>query len=146
MAFTIGANDSANSWGTSVGSGAIKLRYAVLIGGFMEWLGAATLGYGVSDTIKKGVAPMDQEDCWACGDCQSKMGLYTAGTQGHGRQCTVASGCCELSSFETSAVPSPMTLSLKPRASWGGGATTGIRNCTPNPFVRRLHLALSNNA
>lgn len=32
MAFTIGANDSANSWGTSVGSGAIKLRYAVLLG------------------------------------------------------------------------------------------------------------------
>ena len=79
MAFTIGANDSANSWGTSVGSGAIQLRYAVLLGGFMEWAGSATLGYGVSNTIKQGVAPVEQESCWACGFCDSRMGLYTVG-------------------------------------------------------------------
>ena len=56
MAFGIGANDSANSWGTSVGSGAIGLRRALLIGGAMELLGAVTLGYGVSTTIQKGVS------------------------------------------------------------------------------------------
>lgn len=44
MAFGIGANDSANSWGTTVGSGAISLRQAMLVGGFMEILGAITLG------------------------------------------------------------------------------------------------------
>ena len=32
MAFGIGSNDAANSWATSVGSGAIQLRYAVLLG------------------------------------------------------------------------------------------------------------------
>lgn len=48
----------------------------------MEWAGAATLGYGVSDTIKKGVAPIAEANCWACGDCGSKMGLYTVGKLG----------------------------------------------------------------
>ena len=52
MCFGIGANDAANSWGTSVGSGAISLTQAVLLGGVMEWLGALGLGYGVAKTIK----------------------------------------------------------------------------------------------
>lgn len=46
MSFGIGANDAANSWGTSVGSGAISLRNAVVLGGLMDWLGAATIGAG----------------------------------------------------------------------------------------------------
>jgi hypothetical protein len=32
--------------GTSVGSGAVPLRYAVIVGGLMDWLGAVTLGAG----------------------------------------------------------------------------------------------------
>ena len=75
MAFGIGANDSANSWGTSVGSNAISLRNAVLLGGFSEWLGASLLGYGVSGTIRHGVAPIDDPNCWACGYCDSKMAV-----------------------------------------------------------------------
>lgn len=47
MSFGIGANDAANSWGTSVGSGAISLRWAVILGGLMDWLGASALGAGV---------------------------------------------------------------------------------------------------
>ena len=50
MAFGIGANDAANSWGTSVGSGAVQLKWAVLVGGFMDWAGAATLGAGAVTT------------------------------------------------------------------------------------------------
>lgn len=80
MAFNIGANDSANAWGTSVGSGAIKLHYAVVIGGFMNWAGASILGSGVSDTITKGVAHVTVDTCWACGRCDSRMGLYVVGT------------------------------------------------------------------
>eukprot|EP00933_Yihiella_yeosuensis_P024562 TRINITY_DN19047_c0_g1_i1.p1 TRINITY_DN19047_c0_g1~~TRINITY_DN19047_c0_g1_i1.p1 ORF type:complete len:580 (+),score=82.71 TRINITY_DN19047_c0_g1_i1:64-1803(+) len=79
MAFAIGGNDSANAWGTSVGSGAISLRKACLLGGFSEFLGATLLGAGVSGTIQKGVASVVDEDCWACGYCDSKMALYQWG-------------------------------------------------------------------
>jgi len=79
MCFCIGGNDSANSWASSVGSGAISLRRAVLLGGFCEWLGATLLGYGVSSTIQKGVADIDDPDCWACGYCDSEMSVYALG-------------------------------------------------------------------
>jgi len=79
MAFGIGSNDAANSWGTSVGSEAIPLKYAVVVGGLFEWLGATTLGYGVSGTISKGVSDIDSPDCWKCGFCDSKMSLYESG-------------------------------------------------------------------
>jgi len=51
----------------------------VVLGGFGEWLGATLLGYGVSDTIKKGVADTNDPDCWACGYCDSGMAAYTMG-------------------------------------------------------------------
>eukprot|EP00884_Botryococcus_braunii_P014488 jgi/Botrbrau1/2303/Bobra.101_2s0124.1 len=76
MAFGIGANDAANSWGTTVGSGALPLFWACIIGGFMEWAGATALGYGVSGTIRKGVASTTDPDCWGCGYCNSKMTVY----------------------------------------------------------------------
>ncbi|EOD28854.1 putative inorganic phosphate transporter, partial [Emiliania huxleyi CCMP1516] len=79
MCFTIGANDSANAWGATVGSGAIPLGLAVTLGGFGEWLGATLLGYGVSDTIKKGVASTTDPACWACGYCHSGMAVYAVG-------------------------------------------------------------------
>lgn len=53
--------------------------YFYFEGGAMEWLGAATLGYGVSDTIRTGVADLTDPTCWACGFCDSKMGLYSIG-------------------------------------------------------------------
>ena len=79
MAFGIGANDSANSWGTSVGSKAISCRNACLLGGVFELLGAVALGAGVSGTIKHGVADTLDPDCWACGYCDSKMSVYAIG-------------------------------------------------------------------
>lgn len=48
MSFGIGANDAANSWGTSVGSGAVTLTQAVVTGGLMDWLGATLLGSGAA--------------------------------------------------------------------------------------------------
>lgn len=77
MAYLIGGNDAANSWGTSVGSKAISLRWAVCTGGFFEWLGATSLGYGVSGAVTKGVAKTSDSACWACGYCNSKMGMYS---------------------------------------------------------------------
>jgi sodium-dependent phosphate transporter len=76
MAFGIGANDAANSWGTTVGSGALGLRLAMLIGGVMELAGAMSIGYGVAKTIK-GVASITEPTCFACGYCDSEMGQYS---------------------------------------------------------------------
>ena len=74
-----GANDAANSWGTSVASGAISVRSACWAGSLLEWLGAVALGGGVSTTVKKGVADIRRPDCWACGYCDSTMSLYMLG-------------------------------------------------------------------
>lgn len=79
MAFGIGSNDAANSWGTAVGSRAIPLRWATILGGIAEWFGAVSIGYGVSKTIQKGVAKPDDLDCWACGYCDSKIAVYMLG-------------------------------------------------------------------
>lgn len=55
MAWNIGANDVANAMGTSVGSGALTLRQAVLIAAVLEFSGAFFLGSHVSETIQKGI-------------------------------------------------------------------------------------------
>ena len=60
MAWNIGANDVANAMGTSVGSGAITLRQAVIIAGIFEFAGAFIVGGGVAQTVRKGIVDMDQ--------------------------------------------------------------------------------------
>lgn len=54
-AFSIGANDVANSFATSVASKSIKLWQALLIACFAEFFGAVLLGSGVAETIRKGI-------------------------------------------------------------------------------------------
>jgi PiT family inorganic phosphate transporter len=55
MTWGIGANDVANAMGTSVGSGAITVKQAILIAGVMEFAGAFLAGGGVASTISKGI-------------------------------------------------------------------------------------------
>jgi PiT family inorganic phosphate transporter len=55
MAANIGANDLANAMGTSVGSGAITLKQAVLISIIANTLGAVLAGGYVTNTISKGM-------------------------------------------------------------------------------------------
>lgn len=56
VAWNLGANDVANSMGTSVGSKAITLKKALLIAGILEFTGAVIFGQNVADTLATDVA------------------------------------------------------------------------------------------
>ena len=60
MAWSIGANDVANAMGTSVGSGALTLRNAIIVAAIFEFLGAFFVGQHVSETIRKGILPIEE--------------------------------------------------------------------------------------
>lgn len=55
MAWNIGANDVANAMGTSVGSGALTIRQAVLTAAVLEFSGALLMGTHVTSTMQNGI-------------------------------------------------------------------------------------------
>ena len=55
MTWGIGANDVANAMGTSVGSGAISIKQAIIIAAIFEFTGAFLAGGHVTKTIRKGI-------------------------------------------------------------------------------------------
>ena len=55
MACNIGANDVANAMGTSVGSGSLTFKQAIIVAAVAEFIGAYFVGGHVSDTIRKGM-------------------------------------------------------------------------------------------
>ena len=55
MAWGIGANDVANAMATSIGSGALTIRKALLVAAVFEFSGAVLAGGQVTSTIRRGI-------------------------------------------------------------------------------------------
>lgn len=59
MAFNIGGNDVANSFGTSVGAGTLTIKQALLIAAIFEIAGAVIAGGEVTETVRSGIVNID---------------------------------------------------------------------------------------
>ncbi|MGI6879685.1 inorganic phosphate transporter [Microbacterium sp. gxy059] len=58
MAFNIGGNDVANSFGTSVGSGTLTMKQALLVAAVFEVSGAILAGGEVTETVRSGIVDL----------------------------------------------------------------------------------------
>ena len=59
MAFNIGGNDVANSFGTSVGAGTLSITQALCVAAIFEASGAVIAGGEVTSTIRSGIIALD---------------------------------------------------------------------------------------
>lgn len=58
MAFNVGGNDVANSFGTSVGAGTLTMKQALLVAAIFEVSGAVIAGGDVTETIRSGIVDL----------------------------------------------------------------------------------------
>ncbi|PKZ42060.1 phosphate permease [Kytococcus schroeteri] len=59
MAFNIGGNDVANSFGTSVGAGTLSMKQALMVAAVFEVGGAVLAGGEVTETVRSGIVDLD---------------------------------------------------------------------------------------
>lgn len=62
MAFNIGGNDVANSFGTSVGAGTLSMKQALVVASVFEVSGAVLAGGEVTDTVRSGIVDLNAID------------------------------------------------------------------------------------
>ncbi|MDO5031765.1 inorganic phosphate transporter [Corynebacterium sp.] len=62
MAFNIGGNDVANSFGTSVGAGTLSMKQALMVAAIFEVSGAVLAGGEVTDTVRSGIVDLNAID------------------------------------------------------------------------------------
>ncbi len=62
MAFNIGGNDVANSFGTSVGAGTLSMKQALMVAAVFEVSGAVIAGGDVTDTVRSGIVDLNGID------------------------------------------------------------------------------------
>ncbi|WP_296138282.1 inorganic phosphate transporter [uncultured Tessaracoccus sp.] len=58
MAFNIGGNDVANSFGTSVGAGTLSMKQALIVAAVFEVSGAILAGGEVTETVRSGIVDL----------------------------------------------------------------------------------------
>ena len=59
MAFNIGGNDVANSFGTSVGAGTLTMKQALMVAAVFEVGGAVLAGGSVTETVRSNIVDLD---------------------------------------------------------------------------------------